>query len=490
MNEQVKRLCDVDEKTGTLSTDKVLLVEEEEIKKINIDTFFNNSTKIKNMENTLSTKIDTVENKANQNETDINLLRLSLGSYSTQIEDNKNDIAKMKNMSHRLYNLLKESKHFCTTAWTINDSVNCVLSDGFLNTGTVKNLSYYKCTKNYTSYRQNVNLISGRKYTFSYYVYGSKSGIKVRPFWSNIDGDNPSGQSLNGDEITCTGNGWERHQVVIDVVGNFTACIRVEPTNLEDGDYIFLGGFTLLEGEAYDIGHIENPEDQNWKFLSSGTDIVKQPDGKYCGANLYHAPPTSYTDVPFYYEMTTYGRNSKYKKLHAWNATYNIEYVATMNNGNWTNWSVVHKEDEVYNFNLTSAPSTNIINISSLYCNNSIDLHFIASGVTGGNGNPTCSFYFWYDDNGTNKQGNIAFQLPVNVDNSNKAPVSLKVKLVKMNDNAWMVNLDCIRNGNGYNTFSKCTLVTGTNIKIKTCNISTNNQNIKFETPCLILRYN
>lgn len=414
----------------------------------------------------------------------LNDINNSISTINNDMNTINNEINKIESFNN--INILKESKVFATSVWTNSDADNCILSDD-----TFAGLTYYKCTKNYTSLRQNVTLNANTKYTLSFWAYSSKEGSLLRAFNSNLEGNNPTGQQIYVD-IPNVGAKWKRYTVVFDIKGTYTACIRIEPTNLQDGgsDFVLIAGMTLMEGECVDFGWIGNPSDQNWKYLSSGTDIVKQPDGRYCGTGLYHAPPTMSDQVAFYYEMTTYGRNSKYKKLHAWNTTYNIEYTATMNNGTWSNWSVTHKEDEVYNFNLTSAPSTNVINISSLYCNNSIDLHFIASGVTGGNGNPTCSFYFWYDNNGTNTQGNIPFQLPVNVNNSNKAPVSLKVKLIKMNDNTWMVNLDCIRNGSGYNTFSKCTLVTGTNIKIKTCNISTNNQNIKFETPCLIVRYN
>ena len=457
MADRVKPLWNVDKKTTCSKTDEFLIVEEEEIKKIGIDDLINsnsNITKIKNDIKTVNSSVTNINNNINK--------------------------------KHNLNNLLKEARHFSTSVWTNIDEGNCILQNE-----TYKDMTYYKCTKAYTSFRQNVSLKANTTYTFSYYIKGSRAGLNTMAFWNNLEGNNPDGQKTNNDVVKLDNTDWKRVVVTgINVVEDFVGCFRVEPCELKDGDYIYVCGLCLLEGNCFDNGFVENVNDQNWKYLSSGTDIVLQPDGRYCGTSLYHAPPTQFTDVAFYYEMTTYGRNSKYKKLHAWNATYNIEYTATMNNGSWSSWSVVHKEDEVFNFNLTSAPSTNVINISSLYCNNSIDLHFIASGVTGGNGNPTCSFYFWYDDNGTNKQGNIAFQLPVNVDNSNKAPVSLKVKLVKMNDNTWMVNLDCIRNGSGYNTFSKCILVTGTNIKIKTCNISTNNQNIKFETPCLIVKYN
>lgn len=490
MTDRVKPLWNVEKKTTSSNTDEVLVVEGEEIKKIGINDLINNNSNITEMENKIETNRSNIEKQS----TLIVGNQIGIEKHNKDIEDINNnintinsDIETIKNKKHNLNNLLKEARHFSTSVWINSDETNCVLQNE-----TYKDMTYYKCTKAYTSFRQNVSLKANTTYTFSYYVKGSRAGLDTRAFWSNLEGNNPSGQSLNGDAVKLDDTNWKRVVNVINVVEDFVGYFRVEPFGLEDGDYIYVCGLCLLEGNCFDTGFIENPEDQNWKYLSSGTDIVLQPDGKYCGTNLYHHPPTLYTDVAFYYTITSYGRNANYRKIHAWNTNYNIEYVATMNNNNWSNWSVVHKEDEVYNFNLTSVASTGDISTPSIYCNNNIEIDFISNGVISGSTDtnaPSCALYIGYKDNGTAKNTRINFSTPVNASNTSKAPLRFKVTLIKMNNNCWLLNLDAMKRG-GYDTYYACTYITGTNIEITGFSFTSNNKDKKFENPCLIVRYN
>ena len=489
MTDRVKPLWNVDKKTTSSETDEFLIVEEEEIKKIGINDLINNNsniTKIKSDIETVNSSVTDINGDINTINNNISTINGNIETINNNMNTIDNEINKIKSFNN--INILKESRHFSTSVWTNSDVDNCILQNE-----TYKDMTYYKCTKNNTSFRQNVTLNANTKYTLSFWAYSSKEDILLRAYNSNLEGNNPIGQQTYVD-IPNVGAKWKRYTIVFDIKGTYTACIRVEPINLKnDGsDYILIAGMTLMEGECVDFGFVENPSDQNWKFLSSGTDIVLQPDGKYCGTNLTHHPPTQFTDVAFYYTMTSYGKNANYRKLHAWNANYNIEYVATMNNGTWSNWSVVHKEDEVYNFNLTSIASTGNINTPSLYCNNNIEIDFISNGVISESTDtnpPSCGLYVGYKDNGTSKNTFINFSTPVNASNTSKAPLRFKVTLIKMNNNCWLLNLDAMKRG-GYDSYYTCNYITGTNIEITGFSFTSNNKYKKFENPCLIVKYN